>query len=92
MFAAGFLESSGIKSRGNDNLFDLLVDVGSRDVVVSEHAKEVLIQYSHLTYALIHAHPCERLSFWFFYISHCFVDLCSKGRPCVRVGMDSTAF
>lgn len=44
VFAAGFLESSGMKSRGNDNVFDLLVDVGSRDVVVSEHAKEVPTQ------------------------------------------------
>jgi hypothetical protein len=50
VFAAGFLESSGMKSRGNENLFDLLVDVGARDVVVSEHAKEVKRQswYPHL--------------------------------------------
>mmetsp|Transcript_89741 Transcript_89741/g.179267 ORF Transcript_89741/g.179267 Transcript_89741/m.179267 type:complete len:352 (+) Transcript_89741:157-1212(+) len=38
VYCAGFLEVSGVKSR--TELWDLLVDVSSREVVVGEHAKE----------------------------------------------------
>lgn len=37
-YCAGFLETSGVKSR--TDLWDLLVDASSREVVVGEHAKE----------------------------------------------------
>jgi hypothetical protein len=39
VFCAGFLEASGIK--GRTDLFDLLIDLSAKEVVVSEHAKEV---------------------------------------------------
>jgi hypothetical protein len=38
VYCAGFLESSGVKSR--DDLYDLLVDVSAREVTIAEHAKE----------------------------------------------------
>ena len=39
VYVAGFLESSGV--RGRSDLFDLLVDISAREVVVADHAREV---------------------------------------------------
>mmetsp|Transcript_64121 Transcript_64121/g.144628 ORF Transcript_64121/g.144628 Transcript_64121/m.144628 type:complete len:345 (+) Transcript_64121:279-1313(+) len=38
VYVAGFLESSGV--RGRSDLFDLLVDISAREVVVADHARE----------------------------------------------------
>jgi hypothetical protein len=41
VYCAGFLESSGVKSR--TDLFDLLIDASAREVTIADHAKEVPI-------------------------------------------------
>jgi hypothetical protein len=41
VYCAGFLESSGVKSR--TDLFDLLIDASAREVTIADHAKEVSI-------------------------------------------------